>query len=217
MTTVHNQLKQYTALSRAYKNALGLDEGGLERAGETLQPTFPLFELPEYAVQRGELLGVVRDAASAVAGQYSGIGIGVAAASPYLVVLEPESWAMMLSGAVGTYYVRGQLYTDFLTNLANNLTVYSRDSRRWNGGAAMLNAPVPITGRWGAAAVPSGDLLGEFYCNNTTPFTQTLAATGPIVISPGYAVSIWGTVVNTVLRANLRLRARVLQPSEGSA
>jgi len=55
---VHNQLQQAGQLLGGIKAALGAtdSEGGIERYGETLQPIVNIWDRPEWALLRGEIL-----------------------------------------------------------------------------------------------------------------------------------------------------------------
>jgi hypothetical protein len=57
MTMVHNALDRATEISRGFRRALGMHDGGVERTSETLTPVFNLWGRLEHGFLRGEVPG----------------------------------------------------------------------------------------------------------------------------------------------------------------
>lgn len=74
MAHIHNAIERAGALQAAYLNALGMDEGDVERLGETLTPIIDLFREPEWAHLRTERhFANFVNTATAPAGQFAAV------------------------------------------------------------------------------------------------------------------------------------------------
>lgn len=90
MSHVHNAIHRYGALLKGIKNAVGDSdaEAGVERYGETLTPILNVWERPEWLLPMDIKLGSAQTSQTAVALEYSVVGLLVPASSNLIVVVE---------------------------------------------------------------------------------------------------------------------------------
>lgn len=197
--TVHNALKRYTALLRAHRLAMGEDqEVALERLSETLQPTFNIFQQPEWAALRGEFLCAAADFAGASPGNF-----------PIGALWPPDG----MIAVVERLQVRASNAGQFIVGVdARQATTpsglkYFKDNRK---GAAVPRTTLAFET---TAAIASP---GTYEAHDIDALTL-VDVPGPWVIVGGGLSLCWAfDVVNTVFLVNYFWRERQLLPGESA-
>lgn len=207
MGVLHNELKEGD-FGKAVENALGLDlaEGGLERVGETLQPTFNMWERPEWAVLRGERLWAVQPSQPAVVGEFSSVGIAVPANSKVIAVIDQ----IILFPGFGNALTEVALFNIPAGGFTSTSTPNPRDSRiPWVGGTTPTIGVISFAHHQVAVPFPA------FFMNITPAAGQPPTAYSfPIVITPGFALFIEPFANNTRIDAAIIGRSRPARRGE---
>jgi hypothetical protein len=209
MAELHNELKQVTELQRAYRLSVGLEDGGLERAGETLTPIADPYR-DELAFHRGEKL------CSGWGSRAAG-GVNTFATIWLLnpVALPPESGLLVTVDRV-----------DFSAAANSDLTF--RIQAGTLGGAAAVTTLGIRDGRWlrqvaqipwaqlytavPAAAALAGFQLARKLCLANTTIRDVIM---PVILPPGYSLMINTTTANVALDpVNIHWRERYLLRGE---
>lgn len=189
MGVLHNELKEGD-FGKAVENALGLDlaEGGLERVGETLQPTFNMWERPEWAHLRGERIWAVQPSQAAVAAEFSMVGIAVPANSNLIAVVERV--ILFPGGSPANAVSQLALFNSVV--FAATSTPNPRDSRiPFVGGTTPTIGVISFAHHQAALPYPA------FLASLTPPGNQEPHEYNlPVVITPGFALYLGPTVVN---------------------
>lgn len=215
MGDVHNAILYETGLLNALAIFAGLsrDQGGVERLGETLTPIVDPYARPEVSFLRGEMLVAAATNQSAVAAEFSCVGLLVPAANPNILAVIERAHAEMSTG----------------TNTIQLRSMTEAQVNALTGATTIPTAGVPRDSRWQARAI--GNLVGR-----ATIFRGTAAAitgrsqwdfpTGPagttfpyegpfpVVLHPGFAIGFWATTANINLNAALAWRERQALPGE---
>lgn len=176
---------------------------GLERYGETLTPTLDLWDLPEWAYLRREVLFGWEGSPAAVAGEFSGAALVNPAGSGTIVVVERIHAHAGATFATYLSYVTEAVVT--ATFAAGALPVL-RDSRNLN---------VPGRARFFTGSDPgflaTRQLENIFVAANTlTPFSTGL----PFVLTPGYGLVVQAGAVNNAFAVSFGYRERTAFPGE---
>lgn len=208
---VHNALTR-GRLSQALKSAVGdaKGEGGLERFGETLTPTINLWELPEWAIFRNEILWSAHVTVGATAAENSMMAIScpLAVGAQQFLIFVDEIWAA--ANAAG-----GQLSLALITRAAAaaTLTQFAPVARDLRTGQNVLGtnaaAPEAWTGSDPAAFVNVVDRNRNPAALSLVPFVSA-----PWILKPGAALVVQNDVVNQSLLVTFKGRARVALPGE---
>jgi hypothetical protein len=202
---IHNQIRYYTDMARAYRIALGLDgdAGGIERLGETITPVYNGWaedQLPEFFYLRRERLSFGDLSLGALAGNYSIVGIRNPTASGLLIVVTD-----VFCDATGA------LQTIFCTY-------------RPNGTVDHENSGQSRDTRWpGATTIPGARLVDRQQVAALTPVLMHINATAnvqsvkhpcPFILHPGWELLFYPSAVNTALTMNFKWRERPFLPGE---
>jgi hypothetical protein len=205
---IHNAIKYSSPLLRAYSRVVGLgeDEEGTVRLGETLTPVLDIWSLPEWAFNRGELIGVTRVTKAAVAGEFSIIGILCpSAARRRLVVVEKAGVVSTVAGGcILELCTEAQL--NALTAAAQ--TVGSSRDRR----AGADSATQTISGS--AVAQTTGGRVIDAALSTTGGTAGPFEFGLPVILPPGFALAIVGRAANELIIATFAYREREAFPGE---
>lgn len=200
MPHVHNGLHHNTQLLTAAARAMGevsgaQDFSGIERFGETLTPIVNLWDLPEWALLRGEVLYTRRIDVAAVAAQFGVVEL------------------VMATGRNNIATVLG----------LHNLSAIDLDMNMDNGAAltAAFGNGVANDGRFppgemSQLAIHAGTRVAGVALSQWVTSTLTRCDI-PWVLTPGDRLFIAGSVVNTAIRLNVFFTERQLLPTEGRA
>lgn len=216
MAPVHNALDRFTELSRSYRALLGLTEaGGLERAGETLTPVYPLFELPEASLQRGELLATVYHSVGAGgAGTYAAMAVYVRDTANAMAIIHPSSRPVTVAAAVSLANVNVASQATILGSLGGALSIRVRDSRYWaTAGAPVVQPMVGVSGTPGAGV---GTTIAALMSDSGSGILESMESIGPVILTPGWGIVFQAQAANQALRGTFRMRIRPMQPREGT-
>lgn len=197
---MHNGLPR-GELSKALSRVVGDMEGsdGLERYGETLQPTIDLWRSPEFAWLRREFLLVNQATAGPVPAEYGALALVNPAASGMIVVVERVYFWLAAQGAASLQRV---VEATVAGTLAAGGRGISRDTRNplTLPGAALIYAgtdPGGIGTTLERVWTPSG-------ANNTGYYSVSL----PYVLSPGQALVSQAGVPNVAFETGFCYRER---------
>lgn len=202
----HNELTS-GELAAAIRNALGVTapDSGLDRFGETLTPIINLWQQPEWALLRSELLGAGFRIGSQAAGTSSQVCLINPAGSERLVVV--EQIIVSTSGVTPIEILTG-VETDFATLATGPLQTFSRDLRI---GAAAGSARAP------RAYMRSGDVAGRLGNALVRLDSQSIGdrkAQVPFVLPPGTGVNAAAVTVNIPLPVAYVFRERSVRKGE---
>lgn len=200
MAAIHNGIRYFVQLQRAYRRAMG-EPGtwGMERGGETLTPTINLWQLPEWTHLRDERRGVEVETDAAVAGQRSHVGLRNPTGSRMIVVVDRVEINSSTSRDVGLA-VRAVGAVD-----TNNQAGPALDTRVGTASQLLRTQIVTLT-QVGAAATIAwnrrvlANTVAEFNCG--------------WVLSPGFELLALPAVDNEVIQANFIFRERQAVPGE---
>lgn len=206
MTAVHNAIKYGTDLLRGFSRAVGLgeDEEGVVRLGETLTPTFDLWGGEEFAFLRRERLCGKYALQAAVAAEYSMIALVNRTGSNRLVVVDRVG-VRTTAVVIASLRMASQAEVDAtLLDVAQFGIV--RD-RRWT---PLTTSPTGLA--MGTDAVQLGLIMEDVYlpAAGSTVFQVAL----PVILSPGHAVVVAGSVLNQALVVHYAWREHQLLPGE---
>jgi len=203
MGQVHNALRG-GSLSAALTRAVGEMRGasGLERYGETLQPTLDLWSQPEWAYLRGELLGAAfRAVAAAGAGTFAAVALCNPLTSRSIVVVEKIRVTGSSNGAFDLY-----MGTDSTALLGTSQLAFRRDNRpAAPDGTALTNLTTKSLLRYAtiAAVAPDWNVAIERVSLANTEFIST-----PIVLAPGRMVIVFDTDDDAGMTVSFAFRER---------
>lgn len=209
MAQIHNQLRR-TPLGAALKKAIGDQKGGdagLERYGETLQPTIDLWSLPEWSTIRQERLSAVRSFQGAIAAEFGGVAIGNPVGSNAIVVVEAVTFQ---AGTAMSVFLEVLADTVISGTLAVVVVPGSQRDRRFGGGnpgRAFIRSGTDPTNTFGAQLeVATATLTG-------TELGQARVAV-PIILQPGDDLLVIGQTVNVSMNVCFKWRERAAFPGE---
>lgn len=196
MAELHNALRRTRGLLGAFQKAFGLDQSaGVERLGETLQPTLNIFERPEWALLRGEEWFAVDETQTAGgAGNFSKIGIFNPTGSGLLVVV--------LDHIIRSSTADSVLLLPTTTLLGNGATVQMLDRRRRVSHGARSH--------FAADAVAVADRMLTIRSAAAEPMTFRI----PIVLPPGQGFVWKSNTDNIQIVAGFVGYQRAMLPSE---
>lgn len=210
MPPIHNALKYGTALLRGFSRALGLgeDEEGVVRLGETLTPVIDFWSAtePQWAVLRGERLGVTRHFKAAVAGEFGVVAL-VNPGPPQRRVVVVE-FAACITGVAGGVILEGATaaQVNALTGAAQQVGS-SRDRRFGEDTTTQTIAGSAVAQTTGGRLI---DTALSTAAGTPGPFTVAL----PYVLPPGQALAIVGRIANESVVGFFRYREREAFPGE---
>lgn len=219
MASLHNALRR-GPWTGALKAVLGdtRSEGGIERYGETMQPTIDLWgaATPDFWLMRGcKLWSAVRDAI-AVVGELSMFAITVPAASKVVAVVTAAQGAINVGG--GTV----RLMTVNRTSIAATLsivagTIHAIDGRDGNSAAASPGDGIPtVLEPWDGSDAVSFAAAG-FDERQVCPAVANVMQpffTLPRILRPGTGILIEGATANTAIRVHMNGYVRPALPGE---
>lgn len=197
MGSIHNELTGRSGfVARAIRNALQIEdaEKGVERLSETLNPTINLWQLPEWALLRGERIWGVEPSQPAVAGEFSAVGIFNPANSGLMVVVDeismpPSATTVSYEASLGPNVV-----------FAATSTPNSRDSRV----ALLSGVQCGSFAHHSVAHIGSGALIAIFGVGTNTYSRYPVN----VVLSPGFFFQISATTANAAVQCNFFGRER---------
>lgn len=203
MGQVHNELTR-GLFSAALTAALGVAKGrgGLERFGETLQPTVNLWERPEWAFLRQEQLWAVRQLQGAVAGELSHVAIANPVDSNIISVIT----ALEIRGPVAAAVLNLSLfYRGTWTSSAARGTMALQAALPRSTDTRVQPSGVVRTEVWSGSDVASQGGAQTIDFASVITGNQWLAMMAPpIVLLPDSAVIF----INTTANQELGVRAR---------
>lgn len=207
---MHNQLSR-GQLSRALKLAVGdrRSEGGLERFGETLQPTIDLWALPEWAAYRDEQLAAIRTIQGAIAAEFGGIALCNPLGSNLICVVE----AVSFTSSTGTIAALLEMAVDTVPAATWATVAFpaaARD-RRFKGATGTTRCFI----RQGTD--PALNTMGaqlEQRTMTAVNINMDFATALPVIVRPGDDLLVIGQTVNSALQVNWAWRERQAYPGE---
>jgi len=204
MGLIHNELRRAGNIQSALQNALGMKEGGLERAGETMTPIMNLWELPEWQVLRNETPGAARVSQAAVPAEFSIVALVNPAVNANMIVVVEQAGFQGTGGNGG--HLEMALESQAVATLGAGAATVSRDRR--------VPSICRTTTRTGSD--PAATLGGQ-------PIDTVLPiAAGckinfdalPVILIPGQALAIIIATVNVGGIFMFKFRERVALPGE---
>jgi hypothetical protein len=205
MSNVHNAMGR-GRLSQALRSAIGQQnaEGGIERYGETLTPTIDLWQLPEWAILRNEILFSLHMPINATVGEFSmgGISCPLAVGAQQYLIFVDEIWAAT-GNAAGSFDLALQLRSA----LAATLTLQQPVARDMRAGPNTLGANVPAPEGW-TGSDPAAFVNVVDRNVNPTVFGMVPLVSAPWILKPGAALVVQNGTANQTLRVTFKGRAR---------
>lgn len=206
MGHLHNALHHATALLNGLRVSIGAvadaDFDGTSRFGETLQPVMDVWSRPEWRLPRGEITYARRISAPAVAARFSGLELINPVGSGVIVNV------LTITGESYPQQIDLQIDSGGALGVTATLRGIALDSRH------------PQLGEASRCTLVSGD----FAAGANLPLWRTASATPavpfpalPLVLTPGFKLFIFGTVVNTALPASLVWTERLAMEGELTA
>lgn len=206
MTPVHNAIKYGTDLLRGFSRALGLaeDEEGVVRLGETLTPTFDLWGGEEFAFLRRERLCGKYLIQAAVAAEFSMIALVNRTGSNRLVIIDRIG---VRTSAVVIASLRMATQAEVDATLLDVTQFGIVRDRRW---APITTSPTGFA--MGTDAVQLGLIVEDVYLAAAGSAVFQVAV--PIILPPGHAAVVAGSVLNQALVCHFAWREHQLLPGE---
>jgi len=197
---IHNLLRYFAGSRVGALAGIGREEPGVERFGETLQPTIDLWALPEAAYLRGEALATAHVTAPAVVANYGAMRLRNPAASERMVVIEE----IAAQSEAGTAFAFGYLTTAGADLVAIATTSGYRDAR-W-----FIRLPTSIISYGAVAIDPAGIAPGRWHLISQNHFRTSW------VLRPGDVFTLAVADANDVANLGLSWRERQRYPGEQS-
>jgi hypothetical protein len=206
---VHNQL--YRGIwSAALKNAVGdpKGDGGLERFGETLQPTIDLWQRPEWAFLREEHAFMSFNSQAAVAAEFSIVAWTIPAAARTIAVIEAVNCRCAVACVLGL-----AARSVVAATLTLQTFVLSRDTREVKDPAGTPVKALPI--ELFSGSDPSATLGGNMEETFATATHYENFITLPYILKPGSGIYVVAQTVNTIINGvNIKGYLRNALPGE---
>lgn len=210
---VHNAIRKATYLQDALRRIFGeTSSWGLERVGETLDPSIDLWERPEWSWPRGEYLWSTFGTVGAVAGEQGFMGIRNPPGSNLVCVITD---ANVRSPGLAPADLSVSL-VDSATSAATESTALrfiQRDTRAYRGSTVGTNGQTPALLRVnGTDPASVGSTMETIRAQTTDAYTTPQSL--PYVLTPGYALLIQHNTVNLVVNCNFAGYAYNALPGE---
>jgi len=195
---IHNELRR-GPFSAAMTAAIGDTRGGgIERFGETLTPVLNLWDRPEWAYLRKEILFSDFLSSNALAGEFSAAAWSLPVNSKALMIVE----AVTARSGAASVFLGSNLRSVIAGTLAlGGGSVINRDQRVQDRPDVTPIRVIEIE-RW------TGTDIGNTLGGNAEEVMTTAAAysrfiSPPWVIRPGGAIYVIGQTVNNSVQANI--------------
>jgi hypothetical protein len=208
MAEIHNGIKYETGVLGALALAAGLsrEESGVERLSESLTPIMNIWDLPEWAILRGELLlgrGILSPAGGAAT--FAGGSVLNPAGSGKIAVITHCTASVP---AVAEIAASRDTETSINTQFGTFVTSGRRESRAASKGRCLAGFGAPAT-------TLTGDVLyrQNVLANTVLEISELVG----VVLSPGTGVFVQNALANSLIYVTFGWRERMTLPGELTA
>jgi len=184
-------------------------QDGLERYGETLSPIIDLWQQPDWAYLRGEILAGFDRSQAAVAGEFGAVALVNPTGSGKIYIVDQiAAWVSVQAFFAVDLALEGVIAATLgVVSLGVSLDTRWRDrvtgAERTTGLVYAGSDAVGIAGQVERFTTPAG---GGNYGRASTSL--------PMVLQPGWGVAVVGGTANALIEVSMRYRERNAFPGE---